>query len=95
MTVVLVLAPPPVALCATPPAPTNNHPRKLCLRGARCGAVGIHTTDGDELFDSFHSWAVGIGMFPSRTKLPFVGGVVTVVDLITNHRWVNYNGLLV
>ena len=44
------------------------HPRKLCLRGARCGAVGIHTTGATNYYDSFHSWAVGIK--PPRPNHP-------------------------
>ena len=40
--------------------PPGFHPRKLCLRGARCGAVGIHTTDATNYYDSFQSCAVGI-----------------------------------
>ena len=45
--------------------PRQNHPRKLCLRGARA-AVGIHTTDATNYCDSFLSWAVGIRGRPPR-----------------------------
>ena len=53
---VWVTSPPPVALCATPPAqvpPTQT----LFARGP--GAVGIRTTDATNYCDSFHSWAGG------------------------------------
>ena len=57
MTRGLVLAPPPVARGATPPAripPTQT----MFARGP--GAVGIRATDATNYYDFFYSWAVGI-----------------------------------
>ena len=57
-----LLGPPPVALCATPPAQVP--PTKIAFsRGP--GAVGIYTTDATNYCDSFHSWG-GIGVFVLR-----------------------------
>ena len=86
MTRGLVLAPPPVARGATPPAripPTQT----MFARGPE--AVGIRATDATNYYDFFHYWAVGIGpprryaaplrrgelvTFPSRSKFPSIGG---------------------
>ena len=48
-------APPPVARSATPPA-RNPPTQTMFARGL--GAVGIHTTDAMNYYNSFHSWAV-------------------------------------
>ena len=57
-------SPPPVALCATPPA--RVPPTRHVARGP--GAVGIRTTDATNYCNPFHSWAVGIR--PPRPNHP-------------------------
>ena len=44
----------------------KTHPPSREARHPPPEAVGIHMTDATNCYDSFHSLAVGIGMFPSR-----------------------------